>query len=258
MTTFTFGGTNLSTFGNITVIDGYLDLPERRGSNLVIPYKHGTVFTKKYYDERSITFGIAVTELTLANLETKLNTMRALFSPLAQQTLSIVFEDATTKTVQATVDKPLQVTRTLTLARVVVEFTLCEPFFRLSSLIADNTTIINSAPEAMTVNNTGTIEERDATFLLTGPLTNVVITNATAGGTLTYTGVIDGGETVTIGTLAGEYYATHNVDGNVVGNLSHSGHSALMVFLVGNNTLSIASDVTTTGTIRVSFYPPFV
>ncbi len=148
MTTFTYGGTDLSTFGNITIIDGYLDLPQRRGGNQKIAYRHGSTFSQKYYDERSITFGIAVIENTLGALETKLDTMRALFSRMAEQTLSITYEDATTKTVQATVDKALQVSRIQTMARVVVEFTMCRPYFRLSTAIADNTTTIDANPKA--------------------------------------------------------------------------------------------------------------
>jgi hypothetical protein len=31
-----------------------------------------------------------------------------------------------------------------------------------------------------------------------------------------------------------------------------------MIFNVGANILSIASDITTTGTVKISFYPPFL
>lgn len=261
MTTITFGGTDLSTFGNITMLDDYLDLPQRRGNNKEIPYRHGSIFAQKYYEERSISVGIAVLETTLANLETKLNTMRALFSTSAQQTLSITYEDASIKTAQATVDKPLQIKRIQTMARVVVEFTLTSPFLRSDTLYEVTSDAIDGTPtpQTLTVVNNGTMEERSPVLLLTGALTNPVITNTTNSVSLTYTGVIDVGETVTIGETDGEYYATHSVDGNVIGNVTHSGSPALMVFNVGNNAVTIADDVYAgTGTLKVSFYPPYL
>jgi len=258
MTTYTYNGTDLSTLGNITLIDGYLDIPERRGNNHVIPFRNGTTFVQKYLDERVIVFGIAVLGTSLSSLETKMKAIQTLFSERTQKTLSIAYEDATTKTAQVTVNKTLQVARIQSLARIVVEFAMCEPFFRLSTAIADNTTTIDASPHAMTVANPGTVEERDPTILLTGPLTNVTITNSTVGCSLTYTGAIDAGHTVTIGTLNGEYYATHSVSGNVIGNVTHAGASALMVFYPGDNTLAITSTVTTTGTVKASFYAPYL
>jgi hypothetical protein len=160
----------------------------------------------------------------------------------------------------ATVNRPLEVQRvTNTFARIVVEFTLCQPFFRLSTAITDNTTTIDSDPKAMVVANPGTIEERDATIILTGPLANTVITNSTNGCTLTYTGTIASPRVVTISTAStGEYVATNDLGANVIGNVSHTGASALMVFNTGNNTLSIADDTHTTGTVQVTFNAPFL
>jgi len=259
MTTFSFGGTDLSTFGNITMIDSYLDIPERRGNNRKIAFRHGTLDVNKYYDEREISFGIAIKENTLSALETKLKAMQLLFSPMQAQTLSITYEDGTTKTVLARVEKQLQVRRIQTMARVVVDFMMATPFFRLSTAIADNTTTINANPKAMTVTNPGTIEERDATIILTGPLSNTVITNSTNGCVLTYTGTIASPRVVTISTNStGEYVATNDLGTNVIGNITHSGASALMVFNTGDNTLSIADATHTTGTVKVTFSAPYL
>ena len=259
MTTFSFGGTQLESLGNVTQINDYLDLPQTRGNNQVIPYRHGTTFVRKYYDERTLSFGIAVIETSAAALETKFATMRALFSPRTQQTLSVTLEDASVITAQASVDKPMQVNRlSERVAKVVVEFTLCSPFFRLSTPIADNTTTINASPKAMNVTNPGTVEERDATIILTGPLQNTVITNSTNGCVLTYTGTIASPRVVTISTVNGEYVATNDLGTNVIGNITHSGDAALMVFDVGSNTLSITDATHTTGTVKVTFYAPFL
>jgi hypothetical protein len=259
--TWTFGGTNLSsTYGNITVLDDSLDIPDARGSNIVIPYKHGTIHVNKYFDERIIAFGIAIAKANSAAIDAAIDSLHTLIGPRQQQVLSHTREDTTVRTALACVEKNLQVKRIGDrLVRVVVEFTLAQPFFRLSTIIADNTTTINASPKAMVVTNPGTVEERDPVILLSGPLTNVTITNSTNGAILTYTGVIDAGETVTIQTSAsGEYTATHSVDGDVIGNVTHSGAPALMVFNIGVNTLSITSSVTTTGTVKASFYAPFL
>jgi len=258
---FTYGSTALSTFGKVTQINDYLDIPERRGENQVIPYRHGTVFAKKYFGERKMTFGMAVTAATATALETKFDTMRAKFAPLTEQVLSVTLESGAIRNAYATVDRPIEVDRkTNTLAFVVVEFTLANPIWRLSTAIADNTTVVDESPESMTVTNPGTVEERDPTILLTGSLQNVVITNTsiTPNVILTYTGTIAVAHWVSIATATtGEYTAIDNHGVNVIGNVTHSGSSALMVFAVGDNVLSITTDAGP-GAVKASFYAPYL
>lgn len=260
MTTWIFGGTALSSFGKVTLINDYLDFVERRGENIIVPYQHGRVFVEKYFDERKLSFGIAVVGTSASDLETKMDTMRALFAPRTQQTLAMTREDTTVRNAQATVDKALGVERLSDkIARVVVDFTMPSPFFRLSTAIADNTTTINANPTAMVFSNPGTVEERNPTITLTGPLSNTVITNSTNGCVLTYTGTIASPRVVTITTNSqGEYIATNDLGTNVIGNITHSGSAALMVLNVGSNTLSIADDTHTTGAVKISFYAPFL
>jgi predicted phage tail component-like protein len=259
MTTWTFGGTALTSFGKVTLINDYLDSAERRGDNQVIAFRDGENFVQKYYNGRKLTFGIAITAASATALETTFDTMRALFAIRTQQSLAQTREDSTVRTSLATVDGTISPERiTNTLARVTVSFVLTSPYFRLSTLIADNTTTIDATPKAMVVTNTGTVEERDATIILTGPLQNTVITNSTNGCTLTYTGTIASPRVVTISTVNGQYVATNDLGTNVIGNITHSGSPALMVFNAGANTLSIADATHTTGTVKVSFYPPFL
>lgn len=260
MTSWTFGGTGLSSFGKVTLLNDYLDLAPRRGENQTVPFRHGRRFVPKYYDERTLVFGIAVIGATAAALETAIDNMKKLFAVKTEQVLAQTMEDTTVRNAYATVNRKLEVQRRSNLiALTTVEFVLSNPIFRLSTAIADNTTTINANPKAMTVTNPGTIEERDATIILTGPLSNTVITNSTNGCTLTYTGTIASPRVVTISTAAtGEYVATNDLGTNVIGNITHSGASALMVFNTGNNSLSIADDTHTTGTVKVSFYAPFL
>ncbi len=260
MTTWTYGGTALTSFGKVTLINDYLDTAQRRGDNQLVPFRHGNVYVEKYYGERSLTFGMVITAATATALETTFDNMRKLFAVRTEQVLAQTMEDATVRNIYATVNSPMQVQRiTSTIARVVVEFVAAKPFFRLSTAIADNTTTIDADPKAMVVANPGTIEERDATIILTGPLSNTVITNSTNGCTLTYTGTIASPRVVTISTSAtGEYVATTDLGASVIGNITHTGASALMVFNTGNNTLSIADDTATTGTVKVTFNAPYL
>lgn len=260
MTSWTFGGTALSSFGKVTLLNDYLDIATRRGENQTIPFRHGRRFVQKYYDERILVFGIHVIGATATALEASIDTMKGLFGVKTEQVLAQTMEDATVRNAYATVNRRMEVQRRSNLiASTTVEFLLSSPLFRLSTAIADNTTTINASPKAMTVTNPGTIEERDATIILTGPLSNTVITNSTNGCVLTYTGTIASPRVVTISTAAtGEYVATDDLGANKITNITHSGASALMVFDKGANSLSITDGTATTGTVKVTFYAPFL
>jgi len=260
MTSWTFGGTSLASFGKVTLLNDYLDIAARRGENQVIPFRHGRRFVPKYYDERTLVFGIAVYKATANALEAAIDDMKKLFSVRTEQILAQTMEDATVRNAYATVNRKMEIQRRSNLiAMATVEFTLSSPIFRLSTPIADNTTVINASPKAMTVTNPGTIEERDATIILTGPLQNTVITNSTNGCVLIYTGTIASPRVVTISTaVTGEYVATDDLGANKINNITHSGASALMVFNTGDNSLSITDATATTGTIKITFNAPFL
>lgn len=261
MNTWSFDGVDLSTFGVITLFDDYLDLPDKRGNNQVIPFRNGARFVEKYYDERTLQMGMTITAATPALLETALGNLRALLSQRTEQVLSQTLADTTIRTVLASVNKKLQINRpTPWTAKLVIEFDLSYPFFRLSTEIASNETTINASPKAMVVTNPGTAPEYDATFVLTGPLSNTVITNSTNGMTLTYTGTIASPRVVTISvnTTTKEFVATDDLGADKIANISHSGASALMVFEVGTNNLSITDGTATTGKVRVRFFAPFL
>ena len=258
-TTFNFAGTELASFGRVTLMDEYLDFPERRGSNMTIPYRHGTAFAGKFFNERKITIGIAVIAASITALETAMDTMRALFSPRTEQTLTMTMDSGAIRTIQAAVDTSIQFQRiSPIIGKVVVEFTCSRPFWRSNTLIADNTTTIDASPKTVSVDNTGSVEERDAKITLTGPLEDVTLTNNTSGVTLTYTGTIPTAETVVIQTNAwGEYTAYWGV-ANVIGSVTHSGAASLMVFVPGVNEVIVTSTTPTTGTVKVEFFPPFL
>lgn len=260
--TWTFGGTALSTYGKVTLINDYLDLPPRRGDDVLIPFQHGQVFTQKYYDVRSLTFGIALyTGTSATTLESTIDALKAKLAPRTQQTLAHTMADTTVRNISASVNELLEPDRAHNgFLRYVVTFKCAYPFFRLSTEITSNETTIDASPKAMVVTNPGTVEERDASIVLTGPLSNTVITNSTNGNTLTYTGTIASPRVVTIATDATtrELIATDDLSANKIANVTHSGASCWMVFNVGTNNLSITDGTATTGKVRVRFNAPFL
>lgn len=258
--TWKFGGVDLSTFGAITLLNDPMEFVERRGGNITIPYRHGTVFTEKYFQSRSIAFGITINDASAMGMQAKFDDLRKLIAPRRQQTLEYTLEDSSVRTTQAVVEKALQVAHeTILLARIVLEFELADPFFRSGTLIADNTTEINASPTEMIVTHPGTVEECAPDLILTGPLSNTIITNPVNGCVFRYASAIDAGDVVSVETnVYGEYLALLNGVTNVTRYLEHTGDVALMVLEPGENPLSITDDVATTGTVRVSFYPPYL
>jgi len=262
MTTWTFGGSALTTYGKVTLINDYLDLAERRGDDMVIPFRDGRVFAKKFYDGRKLSFGIALSVASATALETAVDALKAKVALNTQQVLAQTMEDATVRNISATVDELISPDRiTNGLMKYVLVFNCASPYFRLNTILADNTTAVAASPQAMTVTNPGTVTERDPTIVIHGAFTAVTITNSTTGAVLTYTGSIGTGATVTIATATtGEYTAVLSTgSANVIGNVTHSGASCLMDFVPGANTLAITS----TGkdgnsTVKVSFYAPFL
>ena len=256
MTTWKFAGTSLTAFGRVTIINDYLDLPQRRGENQIIPYRHGSVFVEKYYNERTITIGIAINAASATALETTADSMKALFSRRTEGTLACTLEDSTVRNAMASIDSPLEIDRKSDkVALAVLQFNLASPYFRSGTVIADNTTTINAGTVAMNVVNIGNVEERDPVITMIGPLNNPIITNSTNSYSLTYSGTNAG--TVVIQTAStGEYTAAAGTT-NVIGNVTHSGGAALMVLNVGTNVMSIANTGGTTGSVGISFYAPY-
>ena len=257
--TWKYDGNSLTSYGVVTVLNDYLDIPQRRGENISLPFNDGTFYVPKFYDQRIITIGMAIVSNTATEQDTIFDNLKKLFGVRSQKVLQYTREDATIYNANASVDAPMQVERIHdTFARVVVEFVLNQPYFRLSTQ-ASTTILIDTSPITEIVPNSGTVEERNPTITLTGPLTNPVIINTTNGVSLTYTGVISDGDTVIImQNSTGQYTATHSVSGNVIGNVTHSGDTALMVLAIGDNSIDITSSVATTGTVKFEFYPPYL
>jgi phage-related protein len=259
MSSWTYGGIPLNLFGSVTDITGVSGFPQRRGDNITVPYRDGRIHTTKYFEQRTLSFGMAISGMDIVDFSRKMDTLKGLLALRTQQTLTNVLADGTTRTASAIVNKDLAVKQySPTFAKIVIEFQMASPFFRGSTLYTSTTTI-DASPKAATITNPGTAAESNPKFILTGPLQDTVITNSTTGFVLTYTGTIASPRVVTIQTAAtGEYTCADDLANNLIGNLSHTPGVELMLFNPGANVLSIADDTATTGTVNITFYPPYL
>lgn len=258
MTSWSFDGTDLSTFGVITLLDDYLDVANKRGGNQTIPKKHGTIFVEKFYDETEIAIGIAMKYANAADLEAGFDSLKILCAGRGQKVLSNTRADGSVRTVLASLEGKLQVSReSYNFARVVLTFKLSDPFFRGQTLV-EASVLVDASPVELIVTNPGTAEECNPEIVLTGPLSHTVITNNTTGVILSYVSNIDAPRVVTVSQVDGELVAFDDLGNNVIQHLSHQGSESFMVFNPGDNTLEIADDVATSGTVAFSFYPPYL
>jgi hypothetical protein len=257
MNEWTFGGVRLDSFGPVTELDAYLDMPPKRGDNVLIPMQHGRVWVPKYFDQRIISFGIEVTGRDISDLEQKFDRVKALFGSTAQQILKNNFCDGP-RSALAEVLNQLGPTRDPDplVAKIVVDFQLADPFFRSSILKTETFDIPNSL---YTLDNPGTAPERHAIITFADVLDHPIFGNTANGDLLEYNAAMGAGDVVIIDC---EHYTA--VDGggnNVVGNIIHSGDTSFMTFNPGVNVLTL-SDAggadTGTGTVQIDYYPPYL
>lgn len=258
MTTWTYDGVDLSTFGSITMLDDYLDLASRRGGNQTISNRHGTIHVPKFYDETEIAFGIAMNYGSAALLEQAFDDLKKLLSSRGEKILANTRADASVRTALASCEGKIQPKReSYKFARVVVIFKLAQPFF-FSSVLTEEDVVVDASPKTLVVDNEGTVEKCNPTITLTGPLLNPSILNTTNGVRVTYTGTIASPRVVTIQEANKEIVATDDLGANVIGNLTHEGSEAYMVLEPGTNSLEIEDDTHTTGGVGVAFYAPYL
>jgi hypothetical protein len=258
MSSWNFRGTALDDLGIVTQVSDSLMMPARRGDNVLIPFLDGRVFVEKQFDQRPMMLGLEIVEDTRTALESKMDVVKALFGKRSLGTLTQTLEDLSVRSCQAEYAGDLNLTPVSPLCvRMVLEFMMPDPFFRGVVLFSD-TTVIDASPKAYTITNDGTADERNPTIVLTGPLSNTVITNVTNGCVLTYTGTIASPRVVTIRKIGIDYVATDDLGTNVIGNVAHEPYAAFFVVDAGDNDLSVVDGTHTTGSVKVEFYPPYL
>jgi len=260
MSEWSFRGTNLDALGIVTLVSDSLKMPKRRGDNVLVPFRHGRFFTRKYFEQRTLSLGLEIVEDSIAALEAKMDRVKALMGLGSLGTLEQRLEDLSVRNAQAECTGDLNGARTSPVSmRLVLDFTMPDPFFRLNTQTSDTQTI-DASPKTYTLNNPGTAEETLPKITLTGPLANTEITNTTNGVSVKYNGTITAGHYVVIDVnpSTGEFTAVTDLAVNVIGNVTHEGNAALLVLESGDNAMSVTDDTHTTGTVKIEFYPPYL
>lgn len=252
-----FGDMALTSLGVITKLSDYLELPARRGDNILIPYQDGRIFLRKFFDQRVIQMGMALTEANAAALESKIEEIKILFGQPYQQLLRVRLEDATVRQAFACVDGGIDVVRlSAGVAKLVIPFKLADPYFRSEDQTSDETTIDDN-PKTFTIINPGTAEERKAIITLTGPLSHPIITNAMNGAALQFDDVLAAGaDIVTID--CGAFTAVDETNANVIAKIIHTGDVCFLPLVAGDNDLTVEDGTATTGKVKFEFYAPYL
>ncbi len=252
-----FAGRWLDEFGIVTEIDNYLDIAARRNDNILVPYRDGRVHATKYFDQRTLTFGILLVQKSVMELEILLDDMKTIFGVRSLQTLQAAFRGGV-RAGQAEVVGAMQVQRdedNPLIARCLIDFLLPEPFLR-AVVLSTSTTTIDATPKTFTLNNPGTAEERKPVITLTGPLANTKVENLTNDVYVVYNAAIGAGHSVVIDCE--DWTAVDETGVNVLSDITHSGDPAFMVLQPGNNSMKVSDGVHTTGTVKIEFYPPYM
>ena len=252
---WSFGGVDLSLAGAMNVVDlsDALGMPPVRGDNPEIPLREGRFHTEKMFDQRVITLGMYLMGTSVIDFEAKLQEVKLLLGRRTRQTLQRTMADGSRQNVQAEVvnfdprlDSPVS-------AKMTVDFKLAEPFFR-STMQVDQLQAISASPTLFTLGNGGNVDDRSAIITLTGPLNYPKLTNSTNGVWVGYNDVIGVNNVVVIDTSA---FTCLLATTNMLNKLVHSGDAYFFKIQPGANSLSLET-LTTGGSVKIQFYPPYL
>ena len=254
------GSTRLSSFGAVTDLTSYLDLPTKRSENVQVPMVDGRIHARKMFDQKTVSFGIEIMAASICELETIFDTMKQLFGSRDQQYLSYQSPTGVRWALAEVVGQlgPTRDTDPL-VATIVVDFLLAEPFFRSDTLYSTTDITINGVT-AMDILNAGTVDERSAIITFTGPLQHPKIEHITSGIWVQYDAHITGVDTVIIDCR--NYTAVHSVSGNVINSVKHYLDPCFLPIPPDTSTAAhhfhATNLVETTGKAKVEFYPPYL
>lgn len=255
---WSFDGVRLDSFGIVTELDSYLDMPSKRGDDVLIPMRHGKLWVPKYFDSRVVSFGIEIPSGGILELEATIDSLKTLVGSRTQKVLMNSAFAGGPRSALAEVVNQLGVTRDPDplVAKVVLDFNLAYPFFYGSMPRWDIFDIPNTMYD---FDNPGTAEECKAIVTFTDMLDRPIFTNPTAGCTLQYDDVLGIGDSVIIDCW--NKTAVDGLGNNVVGKIVHSGDSPFMAFAPGHQFLYLSDAAgadTGAGTVRIDYYPPYL
>lgn len=271
--TWTFDSVSLNNYAyGVTVADDG-GIPQKRGSNRQISYRHGSQFRRKFYDSRVVTLSMfaqdrdtadaipATDQLSREQLNDNIEVLKALFGETREEgTLVHKIRTSTgleSRTATAEVSNLRSFDRNqdgLHVVRFSVDFFLSDPFFYgdaagQQSISAKNTPTV--------ITNGGHVDATELTIVITGGsggAVNPVLANTDKTIQFTYIGTIANTDTVTFDIGAGT--ATHSDASDDTIQVTHAGDRAWMLLSPGNNTLELTMD-SGAGSVTVDYSPPY-
>jgi hypothetical protein len=237
-----------------SLLSGADDIPPVRGQDIIIPFRTGQTWVKKYFDSRTVVLSLYITGTSLTDKKANIDTLMSILGYRQHGLLIRTLPSAAQLQVYAEVIKPLSIVhKGLYLALGTVEFQLSDPFFRSSSLTS-NTHTISLATTTYTLTNPGTAQVQTALITLTAPLSSPTITNTTNGISVQYNAALATGSVV---IDCSAMTAVLNGSTNVIGSIIHTGDPCFMTLEAGANAMSVTDGTHTTGTVQFTFYAPY-
>ncbi len=237
------------------------DMPMKKGDNPLVPFREGRAHVKKYYDQRIISLGMVVAGPTEIDFEFRMDLLKQTFGQQTQAYLKRQMADGSFRQALA---EPFGQNKTGAFrfrhilqdhaGKMVVDFKLTDPLFRPFTATAPTPTTIDASPKTFEITNPGTAQDRSSIITLAGPLKNPRIDIAESSTWVSYVGVISGGSNLVFDVA--NFTAKLNGN-NVLDDILHAGDAYFLALNPGVNSISVTSDVTTTGTVGFSFNAPF-
>lgn len=276
MIQITYNGLSLTDDAGGIMLQPPSDLgtPPIRGNNLVVPFRHGAVWTPKYYGERTIVLNGFVSAPDRPTLWARLDRLKQACSIADQQgpqKLTFAWPDGTTRYLWAEPHNTLGLSGAhLTFTPVSLEFICADPFWhddaaaqepvynlatRPPLQLGDPRLILGSFDSVYEDNLVGPavvlpvpnggitlVDDAQVRFTLKVGVTSITIQNSLAATTCTLTGPFLAGQQLLLD--CGQYTLTnlstaHDITPQLTTGL---GQRAPLVLLAGPNTVTFTSD----------------
>ncbi len=267
---WTVDGTDLASLAwGVTAATVGRGLPPIRGSNLTIPFRHGSRSFTKYYGERKLTltmFVMGADPFTGAvpggdaprdYLFENLDKLRQLFGR-RDTLLSLTYtNNLTVRTTQVEVTGTMDFASINAggLAEFAVDLTMPDPFWYGVELTPSKSWTTHPQTWA-DVNNPGTFDTVKMVIRIVGDCQNPKLTLQDGSGLYVQVlTTLGGSDTLVIDTDA--YTTTLNAV-NIIGSLRHLGDPAFFKLHPGDNDIVMASDAATNATVTITFKPPYL
>jgi phage-related protein len=243
-------------------------IPQKRGSNITVPFLDGARWVKKSYGERTDNLNIwilpkdengvlPIGTTPEEQLEKNMEDLKQILGISGLVTVDKKMNDGTWRTAKAEIVNSIEFTNKNKSDRHVVisvGLQMPDPFWYAIEDKAQNISP-NSTSYELTHLNPGTAESRKMQIILTGGLKNPKIENLTTNVLLKLNETITIGSTITIDTE--KFTVKDQAGNNLLNSLIHSGYISWMSLAAGNNNLKITTDEVPNGTFKFQYKPAY-